>query len=243
MNCIESHFTIARGDSVSRRLEKMEINVESTVGLGIPGSINDVEPTDSVAELKERIATLQAVDANQITLLFRGKPMDERRTLEKIGITDGDTVTVAPRAREGGSGLPPSFISNRISLESKHIKENQIPLKPVSTHLWEGHLIGMGRWQGQAFRIKIELNGQYPYYPPKVKFLDVPANHPNIHTNGSICLNLLTSNGWRPTYTMVTVYRTLQDLLRSPNYHSPVMSYRTNGLKTMGRRFLEIIQG
>ncbi len=74
----------------------------------------------------------------------------------------------------------------------------------------------------------IELLNGYPYAPPRVRFLTVPEAHPNIETDGSICLSLLRPWGWQPTYSMVTVYWALQNLLANPNYSSPVVSYILN---------------
>ncbi len=206
------------------RDNEIKLRIESTIGIEATQEI-DEKPTTTARELKERIAGMQAIGSEHIVLLHKGKPVPEGKTLAELGIVDGDVITVSPKAHEGGSALPPSFISQRISLESQHIRRNHIPLKPITPRHWQGPIQGVGRWTGKIFIIRIELPYNYPYVPPQVRFLRVPGNHPNINPDGTICLNLLRSYGWKPSYTMVTVYWGLQKLLKDPNYESPLPSY------------------
>jgi ubiquitin-protein ligase len=49
--------------------------------------------------------------------------------------------------------------------------------------------------------------------------------HPNIHFDvaydgvSNVCLNILTENGWRYDYTIMTVVECLKWLLLTPHYH------------------------
>lgn len=208
----------------------MKARIESAVGLGTTQDI-DVEPTLRVEELKERLSAMQAVDKGHIALIYRGKPMPDGKTLKELGFTDGEKILVSPKSNEGGASLPPSFISARIQFESMNNKKNHIPLKPKTPYIWEGPIQGVGKWSGKTYYVMIELLNGYPYAPPLVKFITVPDSHPNIETDGSICLSLLRPWGWQPTYSMVTVYWALQNLLANPNYASPVLSY---SLKKLG---------
>lgn len=113
-----------------------------------------------------------------------------------------------------------SILEVRISLESQAIRSEGIALKPKTPYLWVGYIQGRGKWGGQVFEISIEIPANYPYVPPIVKWNSPmhPA-HPNIFPfTRSICLNILSPTSWRPTYTMITVYRALEWLLDHPNY-------------------------
>lgn len=213
----------------------MKAHVDSVVGLETNQEI-DVEPIDRVEELIERIATMQAIDKNHIALFYQGKEIPKGKTLGDLGFVSGHTISVYPKAREGGSCLPPSFFTNRVSLESKKIKQNHIPLKAINPRLWQGPLQGVGQWSGRTYQIQMKLSLKYPYKAPDVRFITIPDNplHPNINKDGSICLDLLSSRGWKTTYSMVTVYTTLQDLLRNPNYDSPVAHYQFRRVKSIG---------
>lgn len=61
----------------------------------------------------------------------------------------------------------------------------------------------------------------YPNTPPKVYFLN-KIYHSNISIeDGSICLDILKDN-WKPIYTLLSIYISLQLLLIEPNPESPL---------------------
>lgn len=74
-------------------------------------------------------------------------------------------------------------------------------------------------WEGGLFRLTMKIPDNYPQYPPKVKF-DTPVFHPNIYTNGDICLDLLQSQ-WSPQNTIASILISIQSLLNDPNPSSP----------------------
>ena len=113
-----------------------------------------------------------------------------------------------------------SILEVRISLESKAIQSEGIALMPQTPYLWVGYIRGKGKWKGQTFEISIDIPMDYPYVPPIVNW-NSPMNpsHPNIFPfSHYICLNILDPFHWKPTYTLVTVYRALEWLLDHPNY-------------------------
>lgn len=194
----------------------MKVRVESTVGLATPVEI-EVQPPDSIIDVKEKIAAAQACDADSIALQWNGKTLDERFRVKDYGVKEGDTITVIPKSREGGRTLPLSFLKQRLSLESQAIRREGINLKPLNPFHWVGIIEGRGRWKGQH-RISILIPRDYPYSPPIVKWeTPLEPRHPNISSGGLVCINIL-SKDWRPQYTLITVYRSLEWLLENPNY-------------------------
>lgn len=55
-------------------------------------------------------------------------------------------------------------------------------------------------YQGGVFFLTIHFPTDYPFKPPKVAFT-TRIYHPNINSNGSICLDILRSQ-WSPALTI-----------------------------------------
>mmetsp|Transcript_81394 Transcript_81394/g.189063 ORF Transcript_81394/g.189063 Transcript_81394/m.189063 type:complete len:203 (+) Transcript_81394:61-669(+) len=89
------------------------------------------------------------------------------------------------------------------------------------TH-WKGHLKGPDAtpYSGGTFDIDIEIPGDYPYNPPKMKF-DTKIWHPNISSQtGVICLDVLGKE-WSPALTIRTALLSIQALLSAPEPDDP----------------------
>lgn len=74
-------------------------------------------------------------------------------------------------------------------------------------------------YEGGVFRLEISIPSEYPVKPPRVKFL-TPIYHPNIDTEGRICLDTLTmppKGAWKPSLNISTLLTTIQALMSSPN--------------------------
>jgi len=67
--------------------------------------------------------------------------------------------------------------------------------------------------------LTLEFTEEYPSKPPAVRFL-TPMFHPNIYSDGKICLDIL-QNQWSPTYDITAVLTSIQSLLSDPNPASP----------------------
>ena len=80
-----------------------------------------------------------------------------------------------------------------------------------------------GYWKGGTFKFKFEIPVSYPMDPPSVHCLTTPIYHPNIDTNGNICLNLLRPN-WLPINTFANVIYGLILLFDNPNFNDPLPS-------------------
>ena len=75
---------------------------------------------------------------------------------------------------------------------------------------------GGSPYEGGVFNIDLAFPAEYPFKPPKVKFL-TKIYHPNIKTGtGEICKDLLSEN-WGPTMNVEYVLRMLNTLLETPN--------------------------
>lgn len=88
---------------------------------------------------------------------------------------------------------------------------------------------------GGVFRLEINVPSEYPLKPPRVRFL-TPIYHPNIDTQGRICLDTLTmppKGAWKPSLNISTLLTTVQALMSSPNPDDGLMvditdEYRRN---------------
>lgn len=74
-----------------------------------------------------------------------------------------------------------------------------------------------GRWL-----LSITLPDNYPYAPPKMRFI-TPIVHPNINLDtGEICLDLL-KDAWTPAYSVLETVRAVRNgLLPYPEVDSPL---------------------
>eukprot|EP00934_Nitzschia_sp_Nitz4_P007973 Nitzschia sp. Nitz4//scaffold58_size112336//41176//41835//NITZ4_004028-RA/size112336-snap-gene-0.153-mRNA-1//1//CDS//3329554974//7963//frame0 len=75
-------------------------------------------------------------------------------------------------------------------------------------------------YEGGVFEIDIEIPKQYPFEPPKMKFV-TKIWHPNISSQtGAICLDILKDQ-WSPALTIKTALLSLQALMCSPEPGDP----------------------
>eukprot|EP00560_Eucampia_antarctica_P000976 CAMPEP_0197836942 /NCGR_PEP_ID=MMETSP1437-20131217/30544_1 /TAXON_ID=49252 ORGANISM="Eucampia antarctica, Strain CCMP1452" /NCGR_SAMPLE_ID=MMETSP1437 /ASSEMBLY_ACC=CAM_ASM_001096 /LENGTH=194 /DNA_ID=CAMNT_0043443547 /DNA_START=23 /DNA_END=607 /DNA_ORIENTATION=+ len=75
-------------------------------------------------------------------------------------------------------------------------------------------------YEGGLYEIGIVIPIQYPFEPPKMKFL-TKIWHPNISSQtGAICLDILKDQ-WSPALTIKTALLSLQALLCSPEPGDP----------------------
>jgi len=87
--------------------------------------------------------------------------------------------------------------------------------------------------------IKINIPSEYPHKPPIMHFVN-KIYHPNISTNGTICLDIL-KNKWCPIYTLRTILMSIISLLSDPNPDSPLngdaaREYKNSLKDKIGRR-------
>ncbi|KPP66486.1 ubiquitin-conjugating enzyme E2 D4-like [Scleropages formosus] len=96
---------------------------------------------------------------------------------------------------------------------------------PVGEDLfhWQATIMGPNDspFQGGVFFLTIHFPTDYPFKPPKVAFT-TKIFHPNINSNGSICLDILRSQ-WSPALTVSKVLLSICSLLCDPNPDDPLV--------------------
>jgi ubiquitin-conjugating enzyme E2 D/E len=122
---------------------------------------------------------------------------------------------------------PPSI--KRISKEYNDLKKDPPtgcsagPENEDDMYNWQGYIAGPedSPYSGGVFFLKIEFPSDYPFKPPKVQF-STKIYHPNINSNGSICLDILKDQ-WSPALTVSKVLLSISSLLTDPNPDDPLV--------------------
>merc|ERR1719337_282889 len=85
-------------------------------------------------------------------------------------------------------------------------------------------------YSGGVFFLNIHFPPDYPFKPPKVSFT-TRIYHPNINSNGSICLDILKDQ-WSPALTISKVLLSISSLLCDPNPDDPLVPNIAHEYKT-----------
>eukprot|EP01100_Stratorugosa_tubuloviscum_P008701 TRINITY_DN361_c0_g3_i1.p1 TRINITY_DN361_c0_g3~~TRINITY_DN361_c0_g3_i1.p1 ORF type:complete len:149 (-),score=62.10 TRINITY_DN361_c0_g3_i1:233-679(-) len=76
-------------------------------------------------------------------------------------------------------------------------------------------------YEGGRFDIELEIPTEYPFKPPKIKFL-TKTYHPNIILkDGTVCTREITDN-WSPQMKIQDVLMVLRQLLNEPHIDHPL---------------------
>ena len=86
-------------------------------------------------------------------------------------------------------------------------------------------------YAGGKFEVDITIPNEYPFSPPKMKFI-TKVYHPNVSSvTGAICLDILKDQ-WSPALTMKTALISLQALMCAPEPDDPQDAVVANVYKT-----------
>uniref|UniRef100_A0A674CCM0 Ubiquitin-conjugating enzyme E2D 2 (UBC4/5 homolog, yeast) n=1 Tax=Salmo trutta TaxID=8032 RepID=A0A674CCM0_SALTR len=140
---------------------------------------------------------------------------------------------IPPSGGGSNAGLPPFRISTSpgyaaITGELNDLARDppaQCSAGPVGDDMfhWQATIMGPNDspYQGGVFFLTIHFPTDYPFKPPKVAFT-TRIYHPNINSNGSICLDILRSQ-WSPALTISKVLLSICSLLCDPNPDDPLV--------------------
>ncbi|KAJ3248192.1 hypothetical protein HDU78_001592 [Chytriomyces hyalinus] len=83
---------------------------------------------------------------------------------------------------------------------------------------WEAKLVGPTNspYQGGKFTVALVFTSDYPFKPPKVKFV-TKIYHPNVDEDGSICIGVLKPDVWKPSNKIADILNSLVLVLAEPN--------------------------
>lgn len=105
---------------------------------------------------------------------------------------------------------------------------------------WQASIMGPpdSPYQGGVFFLTIHFPTDYPFKPPKVAFT-TRIYHPNINSNGSICLDILRSQ-WSPALTISKVLLSICSMLTDPNPDDPLVPEIAKMYKTDRVRYNQL---
>ena len=116
----------------------------------------------------------------------------------------------------------------RIKKELLDLSENPLfncSAGPIGDNLneWEATIIGPEDtpYSGGVFILIILFPPDYPFNPPKIKFL-TRIYHCNINQHGGICLDILKDQ-WSPALTISKVLMSISSLLSDCNPDDPLV--------------------
>jgi ubiquitin-conjugating enzyme E2 D/E len=110
---------------------------------------------------------------------------------------------------------------------------------PVGDDLFHWQCTMMGPddspYLGGVYSLNIHFPPDYPFKPPKVNFT-TKIYHPNINSNGSICLDILKDQ-WSPALTISKVLLSISSLLTDANPDDPLVPEIAHIYKTDKKRY------
>lgn len=97
------------------------------------------------------------------------------------------------------------------------------PIDEADLYTWQASIVGPddSPYAGGVFFLNIHFPTDYPFKPPKITFSS-KIYHPNINSNGSICLDILKDQ-WSPALTIAKVLLSISSLLTDPNPDDPLV--------------------
>jgi ubiquitin-conjugating enzyme E2 D/E len=102
---------------------------------------------------------------------------------------------------------------------------------------WQATIMGPedSAYKDGVFFLAIHFPTDYPFKPPKVNF-NTRIYHPNINSNGSICLDILRDQ-WSPALTISKVLLSICSMLTDPNPDDPLVPEIAHVYKTDRKKY------
>ncbi|KAM4763018.1 ubiquitin-conjugating enzyme E2 C [Corvus cornix cornix] len=136
----------------------------------------------------------------------------------------------ARKAAETGATAARGAVGKRLQQELMALMmsgDKGISAFPESDNLfkWIGTIDGAAGtpYEELRYKLSLEFPSGYPYTAPTVRFL-TPCYHPNVDTQGNICLDILKEK-WSALYDVRTILLSVQSLLAEPNIESPLNTH------------------
>ena len=106
---------------------------------------------------------------------------------------------------------------------------------------WQGMIVGPSGtpYEGGIFPLEITFPDNYPYMPPKIKF-SINIYHPNIDSNGNICLDILKRKDWSASLTISKLLLSISSLMDQPNPDDPLVPNIAHVYKNDRTKFNEV---
>ena len=104
----------------------------------------------------------------------------------------------------------------RLIKEYSELEDNEnYKAEPVdgNNFLWRATLFGpaQSKIEGKEFDLELQFPNEYPYKPPKVRFLTLISNQ-HVSKEGAICLDILDT-AWSPALTIDRVLLSILSVL------------------------------
>ncbi|EGG14335.1 Ubiquitin-conjugating enzyme E2 4 [Cavenderia fasciculata] len=137
------------------------------------------------------------------------------------------TVTTAQKTQAATGGSHFKRIMQEYVKFKQDMDESQDPpyhlfVNPNDMQVWKVIMKGPAAtpYEGGHFILSVEFPDDYPFRPPKVRFIN-KIYHCNVSNDGALCLDILKDQ-WSPALTIKNVFVSISALLSCPNPDDPL---------------------